>query len=83
MLTTTIALVKESTIEARFEPKCGPTNSAYVNVNDVIACYNYLKKLGNQKCVAPPNLGIVKFCRAGAAAVSGQAIRSGGSTSSW
>ncbi|KFY31695.1 hypothetical protein V493_00875 [Pseudogymnoascus sp. VKM F-4281 (FW-2241)] len=73
--------VKTSSIEARFEPRCGPVESAYTNVNDVIACYNYLKKLGNKNCVAPEHLGIVRFCGAGAAVISGQSLDSSGSSS--
>lgn len=72
-----------SSIQARFEPKCGPSDSAYVNVNEIIACYNYLKKLGNQNCVAPSGLGIAHFCYAGAAEVSGQSINPNGSSSYW
>ncbi|KFY54221.1 hypothetical protein V496_07324 [Pseudogymnoascus sp. VKM F-4515 (FW-2607)] len=70
-----------SSIQARFEPKCGPSDSAYVNVNEIIACYNYLKKLGNQNCVAPSGLDIAHFCYAGAAEVSGQSINPNGSSS--
>lgn len=74
---------KTSSIHARFEPKCGPSDSAYVNVNEIIACYNYLKKLGNQNCVAPSGLGIAHFCYAGTAEVSGQSIDPNGSSSYW
>ncbi|KFY94617.1 hypothetical protein V500_03126 [Pseudogymnoascus sp. VKM F-4518 (FW-2643)] len=73
--------VKTSSIEARFEPKCGPVDSAYVNVNDVIACYNHLKKLNTQKCVAPSGLGIAHFCYAGKAEVTGQSLNPKGSSS--
>ncbi|OBT80469.1 hypothetical protein VF21_00877 [Pseudogymnoascus sp. 05NY08] len=73
--------VKTSSIQARFEPRCGPTDYAYVNVNDVIACYNYLKALGNQNCVAPSGLGIAHFCYAGAAEVTGQSLNPSGSSS--
>ena len=75
--------VKTSSIKARFEPRCGPTDYAYVNVNDVIACYNYLKKLGNQNCVAPSGLGIAHFCYAGKAEVTGQSLEPRGSSSYW
>ncbi|KFY82089.1 hypothetical protein V500_10829 [Pseudogymnoascus sp. VKM F-4518 (FW-2643)] len=73
--------LESSSIEARFDPKCGPTNSAYTNVNDIVACYHYLKKLGNKRCTAPPNLGIAHFCYAGKGEVSGQALTSKGGSS--
>lgn len=75
--------LKSSSIQARFEPKCGPTDYAYTNVDGVIACYNYLKALGNQNCVAPSGLGIAHFCYAGAAEVSGQSFNPSGSSSYW
>ncbi|KFX86890.1 hypothetical protein V495_05253 [Pseudogymnoascus sp. VKM F-4514 (FW-929)] len=73
--------VKTSSIEARFEPKCGPSEAAYTNVNDVIACYNYLKKLGTKKCSVPDNFGIAHFCTAGNAEVTGQSLKSKGTSS--
>lgn len=75
--------VKTSSIQARFEPRCGPSDYAYTNVNEVIACYNYLKALGNQNCVAPSGLGIAHFCYAGSAEITGQSLNPSGSSSYW
>ncbi|OAQ64491.1 hypothetical protein VFPPC_05757 [Pochonia chlamydosporia 170] len=77
-----ITAVLGNEFSANFDPRCGPAEAAYVNVNDIIACFHYLDRLGHQDCVAPPNLGIVRFCTAGNGVVSGQALDSRGS-SSW
>src|SRR5690625_4266503 len=42
----------------RFEPRCGPSDAAYANINDIIACYHYLDRLGHQNC-AVPGYGVV------------------------
>ncbi|CEJ82905.1 hypothetical protein VHEMI02946 [[Torrubiella] hemipterigena] len=54
---------------------CGPTDSAYANVNDVIACYHYLNNLGDQACHVPGDFHTVIFCVAGGAAIGGQGLR--------
>ncbi|OBT61319.1 hypothetical protein VE03_09526 [Pseudogymnoascus sp. 23342-1-I1] len=64
--------VKTPSIQARFEPKCGPSDNAYVNVNGIIACYNYLKNVGDRNCATPSGLGVAHFCYSGEAEVSGQ-----------
>ena len=66
-------------LEKRFDNKCGPSNAAYTNVNDIIACYHYLNSLCNTACVAGEN---TVMCRAGRAQVYGSAIN-GGTSSYW
>jgi len=36
--------------------RCGPDEGAYAPVRSIVACYNYLSKLGNQQCVSGRNL---------------------------
>ncbi|KAF2120053.1 hypothetical protein BDV96DRAFT_485620 [Lophiotrema nucula] len=64
-----------------FDPKCGPNDSAYTNVNDIIACMQYLYNIPKQRCVGEPNWKVATFCSAGAAKVTAQSIRSDGSVS--
>ena len=65
-------------LDKRFTGRCGPADAAYTNVNDIIACYNYLKNLGTQSCVAGEN---TVMCTAGQAHVYGSALN--GRTSSY
>lgn len=65
-------------LDKRFTGRCGPAEAAYTNVNDIIACYNYLKNLGTQSCVANEN---TVMCTAGQAHVYGSALN--GRTSSY
>lgn len=62
-------------------PDCGPSDDAYTDVNDIIACYHYLNSLGHQNC-AVPNYGISQFCRAGSGQAIGQSL-TGNPESSW
>ncbi|KAL2192583.1 hypothetical protein P885DRAFT_82042 [Corynascus similis CBS 632.67] len=55
----------------RFEGLCGPAEAAYTNVNGLIACFNYLRNLGTQSCVAGEN---TVMCTAGDAHVYGSAL---------
>ncbi|KAL2193686.1 hypothetical protein P885DRAFT_63679 [Corynascus similis CBS 632.67] len=58
-------------LDKRFEGICGPDEPAYTNVNDIIACYHYLRNLGTQSCVAREN---TLMCTAGQAKVYGYAL---------
>ncbi|KAL2192582.1 hypothetical protein P885DRAFT_47343 [Corynascus similis CBS 632.67] len=58
-------------LDKRFEGLCGPAEAAYTRVEDIISCYNYLRKLGSQKCVAKEN---TIFCTAGSAHVYGRNV---------
>ncbi|GJN73239.1 hypothetical protein PLIIFM63780_007301 [Purpureocillium lilacinum] len=66
---------------ATFEPRCGPSEAAYVNVNDIIACYHYLDKLGHQNCATGANFAVSEFCHAGSGHVTGQALNPRGASS--
>jgi hypothetical protein len=72
-------LARAEALDKRWDPQCGPSESAYTNVNDIIACYHYLNSLGNTACVAGEN---TVMCRAGQAQVIGSAIN-GGTSSYW
>ncbi|KAF2855638.1 hypothetical protein T440DRAFT_513742 [Plenodomus tracheiphilus IPT5] len=61
-------------VGVNFVPRCGPSESAYANVNGVIACYNYLKRIGQTRCPASGNAAVSHFCYAGDAEVSAQSI---------
>lgn len=63
-----------------FDPRCGPSDYAYTNVNGIIACYNYLNGLGGRECRASGNP--TTMCTSGSAKVTGQALN-GNSASSW
>ncbi|UNI21109.1 hypothetical protein JDV02_007127 [Purpureocillium takamizusanense] len=65
-----------------FEPRCGPSDGAYANVNDIIACYHYLDRLGGQACGTGDNYAVVEFCRAGSGHIIGQALTSRSTSSS-
>lgn len=62
----------------RFGSSCGPAEDAYTNVDDVIACYHYLNKLGNIMCTTDYR---TIMCKAGKAHIRGNALH--GSTSSY
>ncbi|KAH8811185.1 hypothetical protein F5884DRAFT_876339 [Xylogone sp. PMI_703] len=64
-----------------FDPGCGPSDAAYTDVNDIIACFNYLNSLGHQNCAVPSGAGVVQMCRAGNGQILGQGLN--GATSSW
>ena len=69
-------------MEKRYEPRCGPSDAAYANVNDLIACFNYLRNLGGTRCEAPANYGVVEMCYSGSGHVIGQSITGRSSSSS-
>jgi hypothetical protein len=67
-------LLTEFPAEARNLEKritgCGPSNNAYTNVNDIIACYNYLRSLGKTACSSRDNQS---WCIMGQAEIVGSA----------
>ncbi|KAH3939643.1 hypothetical protein HBI56_193160 [Parastagonospora nodorum] len=66
---------------AQFDLKCGPNNRAYGPVNDVIACYNYLRNLGGRACQVPGNSVLITFCTAGNGKATGQGLNSNAQSS--
>ncbi|KAH8892415.1 hypothetical protein GQ53DRAFT_646571 [Thozetella sp. PMI_491] len=58
---------------AGFDRKCGPEDRAYTNVQDIIACFNYLKNLGGVNC-GVGQYAVTEMCRAGQAHVTGESI---------
>ncbi|CAO2654827.1 Nn.00g115600.m01.CDS01 [Neocucurbitaria sp. VM-36] len=57
-----------------FDPRCGPSDAAYTNVNSVIACYHNLKNLGTTRCGVPGSGKVTEFCRSGDAHAIGQSL---------
>ncbi|KAF1359159.1 hypothetical protein EJ07DRAFT_91482, partial [Lizonia empirigonia] len=57
-----------------FDSRCGPSDSAYTNVNGLIACYNYLNNLDTTNCGVPGSAQVIEFCRSGDAHATGQSI---------
>jgi hypothetical protein len=62
------------------EPECGVYDNLYVNVNDAIACYHYLRNLGTRQCSVPNTQRDIVMCVAGDAKVEGRGI---GASSYW
>jgi hypothetical protein len=65
-----------------FDAECGPDDGAYTDVNDIIACYNYLNGLGGQTCAVPDNEVVIQMVSAGSGQVIGQGPY-GASSSDW
>ncbi|KAL2143329.1 hypothetical protein VTI28DRAFT_10572 [Corynascus sepedonium] len=63
---------RDELLGQRFEGFCGPDDSAYTNVHDLIACFNYLRSLGITSCVAVEDTAM---CTAGDTTVYGSALR--------
>ena len=55
----------------RFNNFCGGGRGATANVDDVIACFNYLQKLGHTACRVPAGHDQIEMCQAGTARVNG------------
>jgi hypothetical protein len=67
-----------------FDARSSPSDSAYTNVNGIVACYNYLRGLGTQNCrISGPGAPITQFCRSGDAHVTGQSISDRDESSYW
>ncbi|OAA34790.1 hypothetical protein NOR_08302 [Metarhizium rileyi] len=65
--------MSDTSFTSQYGAKCGPDGDAYVDVDDIIACYHYLRRL-NQNCVVPDNHKPSYFCVAGAGKVTGQSV---------
>jgi hypothetical protein len=65
-----------------FDPRCGPSEAAYGNVNEIISCFHYLNNLGTTTCAVGGNFQVVEMCRSGNSHVAGQSM-TGGPSSSW
>lgn len=55
----------------RFEDFCGGGRGATANVDDVIACFNYLTRLGTTRCVIAADGNQHEMCTAGTAGIDG------------
>ncbi len=52
--------------------QCARWGADYVNVDDIVACFNYLRNLGTQRCEASGDAEhLVSMCTAGAAIIHG------------
>lgn len=52
-------------------------------MNDIIACFNYLRGLGSASCVATRGIDGVQMCRAGSAQIVGWSISNRQAASHW
>lgn len=57
------------TLSPRVPPLCGPHDNEYANVNDIIACFQYLLNLGSKPCKSTRNLDGNRLCQAGGAQI--------------
>ena len=65
-------------LEARYNSVCETYTTA--NVDDTIACFNYLVSIGNNACgLSGDN---IQFCHAGSAQITGSNVSGTGSASS-
>ncbi|OAA71308.1 hypothetical protein ISF_01859 [Cordyceps fumosorosea ARSEF 2679] len=71
------------TLSPAFDGVCGPAERAYTDVHSLIACFQYLDRLGTQPCVAPPGRKNILFCRSGSSHVNGVAITGKSESSYW
>lgn len=51
--------------------QCGPTDAAYTDVNDIIACYHYLAAIGGQVLTASGGGSLTVFVSTGSGGVAG------------
>ena len=68
---------------ANFQAFCGGGRGDSGNVDDVIACFNYLQHIGSHQCTIPGDNNQHEMCRAGTASVSGVDEISRATTSIW
>jgi hypothetical protein len=47
-----MAIVPAPIVARGSVPECGPSDAAYTDAADVVACMNYLNKLGQKQCDA-------------------------------
>ena len=57
-----------------FDPYCGGGNDATANVNDVIACFNYLQSIGGISCGIAGDGNQHHMCEAGTAIIAGVSV---------
>lgn len=61
-------------LSKRFDNFCGGGRGATGNVDDVIACFDYLNRLGTTRCGVPGDNNQHIFCTAGTASVNGVSL---------
>jgi hypothetical protein len=66
-----------------FTPECGPAEEAYTDVNDLIACYNYLNSLGQTPCSIGNENSVTTFVSSGTGKATGQSINEDSQSSFW
>jgi hypothetical protein len=66
-----------------YQPTCGPSDAAYANEDDIIACFHYLDSLGTTRCVATRGMEGNRMCKAGGAQVVGLSLANTQSSSCW
>lgn len=66
-----------------FTPRCGPSEAAYGPVAGVVACHNYLNRLGTKACKVPANRKVIEFCKSGGSHAIGQGVGSSAEQSYW
>lgn len=59
--------------------QCGPTDAAYTDVNDIIACYHYLAAIGGQVLTASGGY-LTVFVSTGSGGVAGDPQTEGSSS---
>lgn len=67
----------------RFDNFCGGGRGFTANVDDVIACFNYLERLGHTDCGVPAGNNGVEFCFAGTAGINGVSFNGPATSSYW
>ena len=73
---------RAKTLTVRYDPTCGPSDEAYTDVNDIIACYNYLQSLGTTQCTYTSGIAAT-MCTAGSARVDGYSLDHHQSSAYW
>jgi hypothetical protein len=65
-------------------PTCGPEENRYTPVGNIIACYNYLNSIGNNRCgVTGFGEPVIEFCFSGGSQVIGQSLSGRDESSAW
>ncbi|KAM3513460.1 hypothetical protein MY11210_002848 [Beauveria gryllotalpidicola] len=64
-----------------FTAVCAADSRAYTDVNDLMACENYLNSIGSQDCTVPGDFKKIWYCRAGNAEINGLSITARSRTS--
>ncbi|KAM3447400.1 hypothetical protein MY3296_008751 [Beauveria thailandica] len=66
-----------------FTAVCAVDSNAYASKAGLIACYNYLSRIGSQQCTVPSDFRKVRYCFSGDADVNGLSITGRSRTSTW